>query len=196
MSLKAGKLPGRKLKKGMHRYPCGQIEEELTAKQKANNMAVAVAARQRVFGLSEEDAKGQEGGTALGRLMLEGVIAKESQARDMVEAAEYFRERRRSYESAIHASRLTTATDYTGQRGRAHGGDGDQPDYVDWCNRSRAKYAEMRRAILECGDPLAMIALEMTVLEDRRPVGNEMMGALRCGLNAVFCVLRSERKAS
>lgn len=187
---------GRKRKEGVERYPGGQIvrEKELTEKEKAANVSVVVEARQRVFGIDPKDARSKDAGSAVGRLLLGGVLATEKQAKDFAEAAEHFRLARQNYETAIDAKRLTTATDYTGTR-QGRGSDESDPSYITWCNAARRNYAELRRAILEA-DPLAMTMLEMTVIEDKEPRNEITMGALRSGLNAVHRVLRNRRQGA
>lgn len=195
MAAKAARRRGRTAKQGVDRYPKGKIRPPSEKQQAEANMAVGIAARQRVYGLRPHEAKQPEAGHAIGRLVMGGKLATGQQARDMAEAAAFFHGRRVAADSAILSQRLGTTTDYTGHRGGGNGGDGDEPGYVEWANRARSKYAEVRRAILECGDPLAMCALEMAILEDREPKDDEMMGALRCGLNAVHRVMRYERRA-
>lgn len=187
---------GPKPKTGVQRYRCGKVkrEPELLEKEKAENMAVAIEARQRVFGVSKADAKTQLAGSAIGRLLMGSNLASGEQARAFSEAADEFREKRARFESAIDAKRLTTSTDYTGIRqGRSR--DMEDPAYVSWCNAVRRDYAEIRRAILEA-DPLAMTMLEMVVIEDKEPRNDVTMGALRSGLNAVYRVLQSRRRAA
>lgn len=181
---------GRRQKPGA-RYPGGQLKDEPDARQQEKNMSVAVEARQRIHGLTAKQAATQEGGTAIGRLLIGGILATGQQVKDFKEAADCFLERRSAYEGAMQFARLTTSTDYTGDRRGTAGGQGDEPSYVDWSNRSRARYAEIRRAILEA-DPLAMTMLEQVLLNDLPPKSQETMGAFRAGLNAVHRVLRNE----
>lgn len=152
-------------------------------------------ARVRVFGVEPKDADKQESGSAIGRLLTGNHLAVSAgQRAAFQEAALYFHETRRAADTAILSKHLTTSTDYTGTRSGAGTSEGgDEPGYVDWCNRVRRKYADVRRAVLECGDPEAMNALEMAILDDKEPKSETMLGALRCGLNAVDRVKKFAR---
>lgn len=187
---------GRKRQSGVARYENGRkkrpTQSDMQRMEDANK-AVGIAARMRVHGIGEELARIPAGGTVVGRMAYTGELAPTEQAQDLVEAAEEFSKRHAAYSVAIDAKHLKTATDYTGILRPDFSGGGTADRYVEWCAEASRKYSEMRRSILECGDPLAMLALETCVLGDKRPAGEVMMGALRCGLNAVSRVLRSPR---
>lgn len=181
-------------KTGVDRYVNGRIKAKPKVEKEADIKRTGLEARQRVHGVAANDADTKEAGSVMGRLILGGHLATGIQARHMGDAAEHFEKTHRAFTSAIGNSRLATSTDYTGHRANGHSGDVEDQSYIDWCNKARQDYAEVRRAILECGDPLAMTALEMVVLQDKNPSGQIIMGALRCGLNAVHRVQRSARR--
>lgn len=185
---------GRKSIQGADRYPGGQIRQVGKAEKESDIMGTVINARQRVFGLSKEEAALPEAGHVIGRLLRENNFAMSAQqGADMKAAALEFHERRFALDRAMDFRRLGTATNYVDGRGGTPGGQGDEPEYVAACNAAKRAYEPLRRAILECGDPQAMNALEMVVLEDRMPHSEMMMGALRCGLNAIHRVMRNRR---
>lgn len=185
---------GRKPKQGVERFPGGQPKKKTPEAIEKGVKETALQARQRVFGISAKDADSKEGGTAIGRLWLQDRFGdRNTQGQDAIAAAEAFRERRRGYEQAIDARSIKTSTNYADGIGGDSSAGGSDKAYIKRCNDARKKYEEVRKAILECGDPLAMMALELVVIDDRMPAGENMMGSLRMGLNAIHRVLRQRK---
>jgi hypothetical protein len=186
---------GRKAKPGADRYEDGRLKPASSKERADNAKETAIAARQRVFGISAKDADSQEGGTAVGRLWLEDKFGdRKTQGKDALEAAEQFRSRRQAYERAIDARSIKTSTNYADGAGGDPCPNGDEKRYVDQCNIARRLYGEIRRVILGCEDPMAMMAIEMVVIDDIMPKDQATMGALRIGLNAINRLLRFEKK--
>lgn len=187
--------PGAPRQAGRERYASGRVKARPQEEREADIKRTVSEARVRVFGVDPKDADKPESGSAIGRLLTGNHLAVSAAQRESFkEAAHHFHETRRAADSAILSKTLTTATNYTGTRsGGGTSEDGDDPSYVDWCNKVRRRYADVRRAVLECGDPQAMMALEMCILEDRQPYSDIMLGSLRCGLNAVDRVRRNAR---
>jgi hypothetical protein len=188
---------GRKPKQGADRYESGRLKAEGRPAVKEKVKETAVEARQRVFGISAKDADSQEGGSAIGRLWLIDAFGdRKTQGRDALQAAEEFGKRRRAFEQAIDVRSLKTSTNYADGAGGDPFPNGDDEDYVNRCNDARRRYSEIRRVILECGDALAMSALEMVIIDDSMPRDEKTMGSLRIGLNAIHRLLRYEKKVA
>lgn len=188
-------VTGRKRREGA-RHQCGKLVQPKRIEREADILSVGREARQRVFGVSAVDAAKEESGSVVGRLVLSKALANsEKQGLDFLEAAEHFEKLRRAFDAAILNSRLTTNTNYVDQRLGRDNGDGDDQDYIDQTVRARARYNEVRSAILNCGEPMALMAMEMVILDEKEPQSDAMIGALRCGLNSVHRILRYERRA-
>lgn len=84
--------------------------------------AVAIAARQRVYGLTDWEAGHQDAGTAVGRLWLRKAIT-----RAQMDAADRYFEKHRAYDRARKAPIGLAAGNQAG-----HDGELVTDDYIDW----------------------------------------------------------------
>lgn len=185
---------GRKPAEGA-RHDCGKLRQKSDVERQADIKATALAARERVFGLTPKQADTQEGGSVVGRLAMAGVLGQAQQAADLVRAAEAFRERRAAMQATTDARTIATNTNYAGgQGGTAR--PADDPEYIQRCAAARARWAYIRRIVLECGSPLGMMAMEHCVINDQEPQSDPMVGGLRCALNAINRLLRFERRTA
>jgi hypothetical protein len=173
--------PGRKRKPDQQRHPGGKIVH-----RPEDARETAIEARQRLFGLSREEAVRQEAGTAIGRALNNRDIT-----RDQYDACMEWLVRRDAYDRALMVPKQRSASDFGGVRGY-DGGDGTDEDYVAQCNKARSRYGEIRRWILDA-DSLGMMALETWVLEDREAY--VLVGSLRVAANAINRLLRLDRAA-
>lgn len=167
---------GRKRKEAA-RHPGGKIRQKSTASRAEETIATALEARRRVFGLSAAEARRPEAVDMLGRLALTGEISEAQ-----LSAGRAYARLRRNYDRALLARRLASAADYDGPGG-PDGRDGNEPGYRAWARRMVAAYDAVRRALLECSDPLATTVLDGIVLEERAMWRH--VGTLRIALNAV-----------
>jgi len=168
---------GRKRKPGK-REPNGKLSRKPTDVARRNkaawgavaqdNVSVALEARQRLFGLSEDDARGQHGGTFIGRLC----IAKEI-TQGQYEALCRWEVSARANSSVIGGPMSDTAFDPNRVSGRA----GDPSDaYQD---RIRTQHREAE-AVLQAGQ---FAVLYECVQRDRE--NYRLVGYLRDAANAL-----------
>jgi hypothetical protein len=184
---------GRKRNTTARRYPSGDAVAPTEAEREKDILALGLEARMRLFGLSPTKASHPAAGTAFGRAYLAGELHPFDSAHNqsLFDAGLEFERRRRAYRRAIHAMRLASAGDLDRQSGCGPSfGDTESPELVEASQRAMRSYAELRTAILECGDPLAMLALECWILEDRRM----HIGPLRLGLNAIWRIVHMSRQ--
>jgi hypothetical protein len=170
------------------RHPGGKLAQPSDAERERDILAAGFAARERIHGLSPSKASRPEAGTAFGRAYLAGELHPNNPAHNqaLYDSGLEFERRRRAYRRALQAHCLSSP----GNLDRKSGFDGDEsPNIVEACQRAERAYAEIRAAILECGQPLAMFALECWILEDR-PMD---IGPLRSGLNAIWRVVHMSR---
>jgi hypothetical protein len=180
---------GRKRNVTARRHPSGDPIGPSEAEREKDILALGLAARIRIHGLSPSKASHPAAGTVFGRAYLAHELHPFDSAHNalLYDAGLEFERRRRAYRRAIQAMRIASAGDLD----RQSGFDGDEsPELVEACQRAMRSYAEIRSAILECGDPLAMLALECWILEDKRMD----IGSLRAGLNAIWRVVHMSRQ--
>lgn len=180
---------GRKRNVTARRRPCGEVVERPQAEREQDILGTGLAARSRLFGLSDNDVRDPAAGTEFGRAYLSGQLSPNDRAhnRGLYHAGLEFERRRRAYRNAIAAKGVPSAGDLD----RVHGFDGDEPeDLVEARLRAMRSYSDIRNAILSCGQPLAMFACETWILEDK-PIMS-LLGDLCSGLNAVRKVMDTE----
>jgi len=171
-----------------NRHPGGKLVQPSEAERERDILAPGLTARIRVHGLSPTKASRPEAGTAFGRAYLAQELQPNNPAHNqaLYDSGLEFERRRRAYRRALQVKQLSSA----GAPANRTGFDGDEsPELVEMHHRAMRAYAEIRTAILECGQPLAMFALECWVLEDR-PMD---IGPLRSGLNAIWRVIHMSR---
>ena len=182
------RLGNGRLKRGRERK---KADTELTLIEQKENKSVVVEARQRVFGLTEQLADSQDGGD-IARVMLLRGAKKYSDAAKYFEAIDEIRRCHAAHQRAILCRGVPSAGDLSRQPG-FDDSDGTDPAYVATFQRSVRQWKEIRRAILECGQPMAMMAVE-TIIFEEKPAW-QLLGDMRCALNAVNRVLRLENAA-
>ena len=186
---KAGaKLQNKRKRWGRHRkdgerHACGKLVQPTRETLERENKAMVIEARKRVFGLPEDAAKREEAGSALGRMFppVKGDDGK-PKFNTYYLSGKAFEQAHMDNIKARDFKRQRSASDYSGAGGH-DGRDGTDPAYVEWCDRAIARYEGMRRAILTCGEPMAMSIVQAVVIEDKEMW--KWIGELRCGLNAV-----------
>ena len=188
MTKRGKRNKGGRPRKNGERHACGKLVQPSQAVQERENKSVAIEARQRVFGLSAEQAAGEGGGSALGRML----DPRNPVNKNQFEAGKAFEQAFRDNLTAREFKRQRSASDYSGAGGHDNS-DGTDPAYVAWCDRAIAKYAAMRDAVHGCGEPLAMKVLEIVILDDMEMW--KWIGELRCGLNAIGRVDRGQQIA-
>lgn len=140
-------------------------------------MDTAVSARQRLFGLDENQAKQGEGGSVIGRLVLNKVLR-----RDQYDAAKRFLEVRNAYQRSIGA-----VPDFS--QPREGGPPSDEPEraWEAFCINARRSHDSMLRVLRDLmaqeRSPAVMAALDTIVVKDAHV--ENLVGPLRIALNAL-----------
>ena len=141
----------------------------------------ALEARQRVYGVSADDAGQPEAGSVLGRLYLAQAIDEA-----MFEAG------KRYHKLQTNAVRALTGPASLAKGGNGGcGGDEISPDWVDWATGVIGKYRAFRAALVDIN---AMNTVEVVVVHDMVPLP-EMLPALTEGLDSLvqkFGILRAK----
>jgi hypothetical protein len=164
---------GRKRKTGP-REANGRLKRSyVSAREEAENAAVALEARKRIFGLSERQARDPLASTVVGRLCLTGGITMAQH-----DAALRWLQTRNAYQRALAAK-----TDYTEPKPEVSG----TGTYEDFCAAARKRHADMERALsdhmVEARSPGGKAALDVIV---RRDIDMpELYGDLRLALNCL-----------
>lgn len=179
MTGSAKRKRGRPRDEGAERYACGKKRQPTAAQLAALNRATVVAQRVKHHGLTETAANDQAGGSVIGRLFLMGL--PDGISKDQYEAAIRIAQARHDAGVAVLRPGMRSGSDFGGVGGY-DARDGSDASYADWVARATKRWKEIRAAILHAG-PLAMMAVEMIVIEDKEPKGS--LGDLRLGLNAV-----------
>jgi len=180
------KRAGRKRKLTI-RYPNGRALAKPHHARVESMLAVAIEARQRVFGLSVENATRVEAVDLLGRLRLSGEISEAQHAAGLAYAQE-----REDYHRVMLSRPVPSAGDLERQPG-FDGSDGSSPGYVAWCQGVEADYKAMRRALMETGDSLASMVVDGII--DGTAMW-DFLGTLRVGLNALARLVNQRAKAA
>lgn len=140
-------------------------------------METALLARQRIYGLSEDQAKNQYAETALGRLYLAHHITKWQRL-----AGEKYLALRCDAMKAYRAPQS-----YMAGNGKSADGDLISDEYVEWCRRVTDGYERALRLISASAprrELVPLTAVNMIVVEDRD--ANWLIGDLRVGLDALI----------
>jgi hypothetical protein len=140
------------------------------SRPKEDPRRVVLEARQRVLGVSPEDAAQPEAGTVLGRLKLAGTI-RESE----YEAGKRYLELYQAYLKALRApTGLVVAGKSTSEPDVTE-------DYVEWATRAVAHYEVMKSALEDQVATYGRIVVEGACI-DNIPVPNVNMLTLRIAL--------------
>lgn len=166
------------------RHPSGRLYEpgpkERKEESERDAMATVIEARQRVFGVSEDDAKKFEAGSVIGRLHLTQEISAAQ-----LEAASRYETVVRLANAAILVKPLSSPGDLNRSRGH-DASDGTDPDYIEKCRAAEKQATACWRALRE-SHPLARWAVD-TIVVDNQLV--PAIGELRVGLNVLCRVFR------
>lgn len=171
---------GRKPKTGVKRTASGRPSRAASA---YNEHQEAIETRQRLFGLSEKDARDQKAATVLGRLYLTGELGKKPGCDAMWDAAQDLLRLRDAYLRAIKApDALKNAT--------GSGGGVDETErYATWCRQAIARYEACMAAVVAENAIHAnrganlVAAIDYLVFRDANLP--HMVGDVRIALNAV-----------
>src|SRR5690606_34514645 len=127
---------GRPRIEGAPREASGKIDRVWSATQQTEDaMKTAVDTRVRLFGLTKEQARSQEGGTVIGRMYFTGELApRPKQAYDLLRAAERYYEVHNAYSRAMGAA---PETGVSPPPGIFDGGGGTYEDFVVAAKESR-----------------------------------------------------------
>lgn len=164
----------------MKRTKSGRISR---AAASYNENADAIALRQRMFGLSEQDARDQKAASYVGRLALAG---RKNNADGITEAQwEAGQEYLRAYEAFQRAVKSPDAL-----RVGTGGGDGPESEgYADWCRDKIKKFEAIEKAITaeqclhENRGANMFAAIDYLLVRDLELP--HMIGDLRLALNAI-----------
>ena len=166
-----------KRKRNKRGRPSADVEREPNGRKKRNPKPqedmckVAIDARQRVYGIPEEQAKHEKAGTVLGRLWLSGAITTEQR-----EAGEKYLELYNAAMRAINAPDGLAVSDSGGSSG-----DVVTDEYIAWAIKAVERYEVMKAAIHDLS-PYAIGLVEWVVVNDLG-IGLEPMPALQRELN-------------
>lgn len=165
------------------RTPSGQksrskaAREWITTQTERAAMEPALSARQRLFGLSEADAREGKAGSVVGRLVLNKVLRP-----DQYEAGKRYLEVTNAYQRSIGA-----APDFTQPRESLPASDDPEKAWKAFCGHARRAHGAMLAVIRDVmvaersPDPAA--ALDAFLVRDRHDP--RLLGALRVSLNAL-----------
>ena len=173
---------GRPRKTNVDRDPCGRIAK---GSNDPSAMDTAVKARMRLFGITYEEGKSQEGGTVIGRML----IAKEITV-DQYRAAERYAEAKNAFQRAIGA------VPDAGRPPPPPMFETGASDFESFCKRARESYASMQEAMrnvmIEHRSPNAVSALDVFITKDVHVP--HLVGDLRIALNALHRHFTQERR--
>lgn len=179
-------------RKTTHREPNGRLQRPPRGESADEVRSVAVEARQRVYGLSEPDAKTVDGGDIIGHLYLSKQIT-----RLQLQACRKFEEVMRDLQWAVLIRPEKSPSDLN-RSGGHDSSDGTDPEYVAKVDRAKGRYHRALRAVISTYDSMAWMAILGWVMD-----GKEMwsqIGSLRIAANAVAhefgAELQDEEKAA
>lgn len=171
---------GRPRKSGAKRTRSGRISR---AKSAYNENAEGIALRQRMFGLSEQDARDQKAAAYVGRLSLAGrknnadglTEAQYNAAQDYLKAYEAFQRAVKSPDALRTGEGAILSPESEG--------------YADWCQRAIDRFEAMQKAIKreqclhENRGANMFAAIDYLLVRDMELP--HMIGDLRLALNAI-----------
>ncbi len=155
------KRAGRKRKSGV-RYENGRLKKKSAALIAKENRQTVVEARQRVLGVSAETAAEEGSGSALGRMF----NPRDAEMARLYEAGKAFEITHRRYLHAKAYPAAKSPSDFE-RVGGHDGSDGTDAEYVRRCKRAITDWNGVRHAVLSCGAPMGMFALQTIILDDR-----------------------------
>lgn len=170
----------RPRKQGVKRTKSGRISR---AKDAYNEHAEGIALRQRVFGLSEQDARDQKAATYIGRLCLAGrKNTTEGITESQYEASQAYL---RAYEAFQRALKSPDAL----RTGEGVGVAMESEDYAEWCKKKIKEFEKIKDAVkaeqsLHRNRGANMFAAIDLILH-RDETMPHLVGDLRLALNAI-----------
>lgn len=180
--------PGHRERNGrLSRKQADVAQRQATAwdAQERDSLSVALEARQRLYGLSEQEARGQEGGTFIGRLLIAHRRAKDEAVgitQIQYDALVTWETSARASLAALYGPMQDGAFDPNRVQGRGMGQDDA------YAARIVAKHAEAKKAVQERQNELRgrgalLAALYECVQRDRAHF--HLVGDLRQAANAL-----------
>jgi len=193
---------GRPKKADVDRTPSGQISRAEDAQVMTNlEMEAATWKRRKIFpDLTPEEARKQEHGSVIARWLLESQIARKRRpelphpnafTQLHYDTAQRFDMLHKRWLAAIGAKQMRSSSEF-GQVG-GHPGDPFMQEVATREAKVIAEFKAARHAILQCGTPLGMMAIESIVLENQ-PSDN-LRGDLRQALNSLSVLWRMQSAA-
>ena len=188
-----------KKRKPGQRTPSNQLSrskasrEWITNQEQRAAMSTVIEARQRLFGLSEKDAKEGTAGSVVGRLVHARVLR-----RDQYDAAKRYLEVRNSYQRAIGAP-----PDFTEPRDALPSSIDPEKAWRSFCGHARRAHDAMMGVLRDLmaseRSPAPLSALDVIVVRDIHEAN--LIGPLRLALNALgrhfgIDVVRTEQEAA
>jgi hypothetical protein len=174
-----GRLPGTREPNGrLSRRKVHQEarDAETSAKEKAENMETGVAARMRLFGLSEAKASQQEAGSVVGRMLIGKQLNQ-----DQYDASRTYLEARNAY----HRSQSVKPD--TGVPPAPPAWETGRGDFEGFCEGAKARWHGIKQAVqqacLETRSQGPAVALDTIVVHDQHVP--HLVGDLRIALNAL-----------
>lgn len=171
------------------REPNGRRERNYVVReQEQSAVSVAIEARKRIFGMTEQQARQQDAATVIGRMHMEGRLSREQ-----VDTATRVLEVRNAWQRAMGVAR-----DFVEPRPETAGSGQQTPD--EWAKARKDDYAAMKAVIEEAcyqyRTRLPEKAIELFVFRDiEAPF---MDGELRTTLNMLhrhFFIARRQKAA-
>lgn len=172
-----------------HREPNGRLSRRRVHVQQREEMtqreaqSVAIAARMRLFGLTAEQARRQEGGTVIGRMRQMRELSA-----DQAEAASTYLSARNAYHRAIGVASDTGHIPFPEAEGVG--------TYEEFCIQARARWAgiesTLQAVMVEMRSPAPASALDQFVVRDVYVA--HLVGDLRVALNALHRHFSSAQK--
>jgi hypothetical protein len=168
----------------MSREPSGKRQRPSSTERAETIMSVALEARERVFGLSPDQARSMPETSPLGRLRATREISMRQ-----YEAGARFQRIAQDYDKAMLAKGVPSGGDLNRSRS-FDADDGTEAEYVAWCRKAIARYKDCHRALEDANreDRNAAMATKLiAVVGFDKP---ELVASLRVGLNAIAHVLQ------
>lgn len=187
---KAAKLKakrgGRPRKEGAPRELSGRVDRKWSAAKTSEDvMRAGVSARMRLHGLTDEQARSQEGGSVIGRLL----IGKEISV-DQARAAERYSEVRNAYQRAIGAT-PESGTPPPPPLFESGGG-----SFEAFCESAKAAQRALQNClqsiVAEARSYNPIAALDVFITRDT--FAAHLLGDLRIALNALHRHFTQERR--
>lgn len=137
-----------------YREPSGRAQRGPKDETEREIRSTAVLARMLGYGLTEEQANQPPAASWIGRMYLRGKISWRA-----YEAIRLYAIVLHGMSRVCGTPRIKSGTVVDGHGG-FDGSAGDDPEYVAWVERTRARFREFRSVLLACPDNLAAMMVE------------------------------------